>query len=70
MLAVMILTWTVLVFRNSLWVNVMRRNKIDYGSVKSFVDDLEERGTVSVRVAFVLRSAEVYPLLWRFVLRR
>ena len=70
MLAVMILTWTVLVLKNSLRVNVMRRNKIDYSSVKSFVDDLEERGTVSVRVAIVLRSAEVYPLLWRFVLRR
>ena len=31
--------------------------------VKSFVDDLvKERGTVSMRVAFVLRSAEVLPL--------
>ena len=33
------------------------------GQVKSFVDDLnKERGTVSMRVAFVLRSAEVQPL--------
>ena len=33
------------------------------GQVKSFVDDLiMERGTVSMRVAFVLRSAEVQPL--------
>ena len=33
------------------------------GRDKSFVDDLnKERGTVSMRVAFVLRSAEVQPL--------
>ena len=33
------------------------------GQVKSFVDDLiMERGTVSMRVALVLRSAEVQPL--------
>jgi hypothetical protein len=33
------------------------------GQVKSSVDDLTmERGTVSMRVAFVLRSAEVQPL--------
>jgi hypothetical protein len=33
------------------------------GQVKSFVDDLNrKRGTVSMRVAFVLRSAEVQPL--------
>ncbi len=33
------------------------------GRVKSSVDDLiMERGTVSMRVAFVLRSAEVQPL--------
>ena len=33
------------------------------GRVKSSVDDLTmERGTVSMRVAFVLRSAEVQPL--------
>lgn len=33
------------------------------GQVKSSVDDLiMERGTVSMRVAFVLRSAEVQPL--------
>jgi hypothetical protein len=33
------------------------------GRVKSFVDDLYmERGTVSMRVALVLRSAEVLPL--------
>ena len=35
------------------------------GQVKSFVDDLtKERGTVSMRVAFVLRSAEVQPLFY------
>lgn len=34
------------------------------GRVKSFVDDLiMKRGTVSMRVALVLRSAEVQPLL-------
>ena len=33
------------------------------GKDKSFVDDfVQERGTVSMRVAFVLRSAEVQPL--------
>ena len=33
------------------------------GQVKSSVDDLiKERGTVSMRVALVLRSAEVLPL--------
>ena len=33
------------------------------GRVKSFVDDLfTERGTVSMRVALVLRSVEVHPL--------
>ena len=38
------------------------------GQPKSFVDDLiMERGTVSMRVAFVLRSAEVQPLVPRFV---
>jgi hypothetical protein len=36
--------------------------KQNVGRVKSFVDDLTmERGTVSMRVAFVLRSAEVQP---------
>jgi hypothetical protein len=35
------------------------------GQVKSSVDDLiMERGTVSMRVASVLRSAEVQPLFW------
>jgi hypothetical protein len=35
---------------------------------KSFVYDLNrERGTVSMRVAFVPRSAEVKPLFYRFV---
>ena len=38
------------------------------GQVKSSVDDLtKERGTVSMRVALVLRSAEVQPLFRRFV---
>jgi hypothetical protein len=37
--------------------------KQNVGRVKSSVDDLiMERGTVSMRVAFVLRSAEVQPL--------
>ena len=37
--------------------------KQNVGHVKSSVDDLIlERGTVSMRVAFVLRSAEVQPL--------
>jgi hypothetical protein len=37
--------------------------KQNVGRVKSSVDDLTmERGTVSMRVAFVLRSAEVQPL--------
>ena len=39
--------------------------KQNVGRVKSSVDDLiMERGTVSMRVAFVLRSAEVQPLFW------
>ena len=38
------------------------------GRDKSFVDDLNiELGIVSMRVAFVLRSAEIQPLFWRFV---
>ena len=37
--------------------------KQNVGRVKSSVDDLiMEQGTVSMRVAFVLRSAEVQPL--------
>ena len=37
--------------------------KQNVGRVKSFVDDLTmERGTVRMKVAFVLRSAEVQPL--------
>ena len=35
---------------------------------KSFVDDLnKERGIVSMRVGFVLRSTEIKPLFHRFV---
>ena len=35
----------------------------DVGRVKSIVDDFfVEQGTVSMRVAFVLRSAEVHPM--------
>ena len=38
------------------------------GEDKSFADDLnKERGTVSSRVALLLRSAEVQPLSRRFV---
>ena len=38
------------------------------GRDKSFVDDLNmERGSVSMRVGFVLRSAEDLPLFLRFV---
>ena len=38
------------------------------GGGESFADDLNlERGTVSSRVALLLRSAEVKPLLQRFV---
>ena len=40
----------------------------DIGEGKSFADDLnKERGTVSSRVALLLRSAEVKPLFRRFV---
>lgn len=38
------------------------------GGGESFADDLNgERGTVSGRVALLLRSAEVKPLFYRFV---
>jgi hypothetical protein len=38
------------------------------GRDKSFVDDLnKERGIVRMRVAFVPRSAEIQPSIWRFV---
>ena len=38
------------------------------GGGESFADDLNlERGTVSSRVALLLRSAEVKPLFYRFV---
>ena len=41
------------------------------GQVKSSVDDLTmQRGTVSMRVAFVLRSAEVQPLFRDLFLRK
>ena len=32
--------------------------------------NIKERGTVSMRVACLLRSAEVQPLFWRFVWRQ
>ena len=48
---------------NSLWSTRYFKVIPNVGRVKSSVDDLNmERGTVSVRVAFVLRSAEVQPL--------
>ena len=41
---------------------------VDMCGGESFADDLNlERGTVSSRVALLLRSAEVKPLLHRFV---
>ena len=41
----------------------------DIGEDKSFADDLnKERGIVSGRVALLLRSAEIKPLFYRFVL--
>ena len=41
------------------------------GGDKSFADDLNmERGIVSSRVALLLRSAEIKPLFYRFVLIR
>ena len=41
----------------------------DIGEDKSFVNDLNtERGIVSSRVAMLLRSAEIKPLFYRFVL--
>ena len=44
-------------------VRVCRKTISNDGQVKSFVDDLVmERGTVNMRVAFVLRSVEVHPL--------
>ena len=48
---------------NSLWSTRYFKVIPNVGRVKSSVDDLTmERGTVSMRVAFVLRSAEVQPL--------
>ena len=48
---------------NSLWSTRYFKILPNVGRVKSSVDDLTmERGTVSMRVAFVLRSAEVQPL--------
>lgn len=48
---------------NSLWSTRYFKVLPNVGRVKSSVDDLTmERGTVSMRVAFVLRSAEVQPL--------
>ena len=42
---------------------------LDIGEDKSFADDLnKERGIVSSRVALLLRSAEIKPLFYRFVL--
>ena len=41
----------------------------DIGEDKSFADDLNrEQGIVSSRVALLLRSAEIKPLFYRFVL--
>ena len=41
---------------------------VKIGKDKSFAYDLNrERGIVSMRVAFVPRSAEIQPLFWRFV---
>ena len=41
----------------------------DIGEVKSYAYDLnKERGIVSSRVALLLRSAEIKPLFYRFVL--
>ena len=48
---------------DSLWSTRYFNVLSNVGRVKSSVDDLTmERGTVSMRVAFVLRSAEVLPL--------
>ena len=48
---------------DSLWSTRYFKVLSNVGRVKSSVDDLTmERGTVSMRVAFVLRSAEVQPL--------
>ena len=48
---------------DSLWSTHYFKVIPNVGRVKSSVDDLTmERGTVSMRVAFVLRSAEVQPL--------
>ena len=48
---------------DSLWSTRYFNVLSNVGRVKSSVDDLTmERGTVSMRVAFVLRSAEVQPL--------
>ena len=45
-----------------------RNHNCNIGRVKSFVDDLrKERGIVSMRVVFALRSAEIKPSLPRFV---
>ena len=49
---------------DSLWSTRYFKIMQNVGRVKSSVDDLTmERGTVSMRVALVLRSAEVQPLL-------
>ena len=49
---------------DSLWSTRYFNVLSNVGRVKSSVDDLTmERGTVSMRVAFVLRSAEVQPLV-------
>lgn len=49
---------------DSLWSTRYLKAIHNVGRVKSSVDDLTmERGTVSMRVALVLRSAEVQPLL-------
>ena len=53
---------------NSLRVNIIFQHNFHVGWVKSFVDDLnKDQSTVSMRVAFVLRSTEVQLLVRRFV---
>ena len=58
--------------RHCAGVKASAQTKLDtssnIGRDKSFVDDLnKERGIVRMRVAFVPRSAEIQPSIWRFV---
>ena len=49
--------------RVGLWLNIVSIAISNIGIDKSFVDDLNrKRGIVSMRVGFVLRSAEIKPL--------